>query len=257
MKNTIRWDNLCSPELKELAEVGAIVLVPLGSTEQHGPHLPVGCDALMATAMSEKIAQELCSRGQVCIVAPTIAVANSTHHMSFSGSLTLKPSTYMLMLKDYCCSIAAHGFRKIVLVNGHGGNVAPTEAALIEINETLGFPVYLTGYWKGDPTAQSDVLESQSGMIHACEGETSLMLAIDEDLVDEGYHSIKGNPGYDFAPEDDDILHTFHRMESHTENGVMGNSYLATKEKGEKMVDRMVRGMADILCTDGLWERKV
>lgn len=257
MKNPIRWDHLTSPQLKALQEQGAIVLLPLGSTEQHGPHLPVGTDALMATAMSERIALALQQRGKPCVVAPTIAVANSVHHMSFCGSLTLKPQTYMNMLRDYCHAIAAHGFRKIVLVNGHGGNNAPTDTALIDINEELGFPVYFTGYFSGDPTAQSDVLETQSGMVHACESETSLMLALDESLVDPVYQQTKGNIGYDYAPEDNAVLFTFHRMESHTENGVMGNSYAATKKKGEAMGHRMVESMVDILCDDELWSRKL
>ena len=97
MKNPYRWDNLTSPQIKKLSEEGAIVLVPVGSTEQHGPHLPVGTDALMATSMSEKLAAALDEKGVPCVVAPTIAVANSTHHMSFAGSLTLRPETYLAL----------------------------------------------------------------------------------------------------------------------------------------------------------------
>lgn len=70
--------------------------------------------------MSEKLAAALGEKGVPCVVAPTIAVANSTHHMSFAGSLTLRPETYLALLRDYCRSIASHGFRKILLVNGHG-----------------------------------------------------------------------------------------------------------------------------------------
>lgn len=257
MKNSLRWDNLNTRELKALSEKEAIVLIPTGSTEQHGPHLPVGCDNLLATGMSELIAKELNQRGKPCVVAPSIPVANSTHHMSFCGSMTLRPETYMNLLFDYCKSIASHGFHKIVIINGHGGNTAPTETALISINEALGFPVYFTGYWKGDNSAMSDVLESQSGMIHACEGETSLLWAFDDEFIDPIYKDTKGNPGYPLEAEENGILHTFHRMEMHTENGVMGNSYLASFEKGKNMVQRMVKGMADTLCDDRLWSQKV
>lgn len=257
MKKSVRWDNLTSPEIASLAKQEAIVLLPVGSTEQHGPHLPVGCDHLMATEMSELFAQELCQRGKPCVVAPSIPVANSTHHMSFCGSMTLSVETYMRVLFDYCKSIAAHGFKKIVIVNGHGGNTAPTEAALVRINEALGFPVYFTGYWKADKTALSDILETQDSMIHACEGETSLMLAVNEALVDPIYKETKGYPGHCLKVEDEGTLSTFHRMESHTENGVMGNSYAATKEKGEKVITRYINGMADILEDDQLWVQKV
>lgn len=257
MKNPVRWDNLNTRELAALAEQKAIVLLPIGSTEQHGPHLPVGCDHLLATGMSEKIAAELCSRGKPCVVAPSIQVANSTHHMSFCGSMTLRPETYMAVLFDYCRSIASHGFRKIVIINGHGGNHAPTETALVNINEALGFPVYFAGYWSGDPEAEPDILETQKGTIHACEGETSLLWALDGTLVDPIYQETKGNPGYPLDVENKGILTTFHRMEMHTPNGVMGNSYAATKEKGEAITARMVKGLADALCEDRLWEQPV
>lgn len=257
MKNSIRWDNLTSPELKKLAQQEAIVLIPVGSTEQHGPHLPVGTDNLLATHMAEFIASQLTKRGTPCIVTPSIAVANSTHHMNFSGSMTLSPATYIAVLKDYCRSVAAHGFRKIFILNGHGGNIAPTQTAIIDINAELGFPVYFAGYSNGDSEAQRDILESQSHMIHACECETSLMLSMDESLVDPMYKTTRGNFGYDFEPMDSGMVYTFHRMESHTENGVMGNSYLATKEKGNSLKMRFAAGMVSLLETADLWKRPV
>ena len=257
MKNSIRWDNLTSPELKRLAEQEAIVILPTGSTEQHGPHLPVGTDNLLATFMGEFIAEQLTKRGTPCIVAPSIAVANSTHHMNFSGSMTLSPATYISVLKDYCRSIAAHGFRKILILNGHGGNTAPTQTAIIDINAELGFPVYFAGYSSGDPEAEGEILESQSKMIHACECETSMVLAMDETLVDPVYKTTRGNFGYDFEPMDKGVVYTFHRMESHTENGVMGNSYLATKEKGDLLKLRFAAGMVSLLENQELWKRTV
>lgn len=257
MKNSIRWDHLTNPEIRKLAEEKAIVLVPVGSTEQHGPHLPVGTDALLATYLSEQIALELQKRGKPCVVTPTVAVANSTHHMSFAGSLTLKPQTYLQMIQDYCESIAAHGFRRIVLVNGHGGNRAPTNTALIDINEKLGFPVYFTGYSSASAQAEREILETQSTMIHACEEETSLILAMDATLVDPVYQQTKGNPGYGMEVLDNGVLETFHRMEAHTENGVMGNAYAASVEKGQALVQRMTKDMADVLEDESLWDQKV
>ncbi len=145
MKNPYRWDNLTSPQIKKLSEEGAIVLVPVGSTEQHGPHLPVGTDALMATAMSEKMAAALCGKGVPCVVAPTIAVANSTHpyelcRLPHPAARDLSgPAAGLLPQHRY-------GFRKILLVNGHGKHRSHN-TALISINEELGFGVF-TGYWK-------------------------------------------------------------------------------------------------------------
>jgi creatinine amidohydrolase len=161
----------------------------------------------------------------------------------------------MNQLQEICRAIARHGFRRIVLVNGHGGNSHPSQAALVSINRELGFPVYFLGYWSG--TDESKFLESQKGIIHACESETSLMLAVDETLVDPIYKETKGNPGSVTPLEEAGLISTFHTMESHTENGVMGNSYLATKEKGEAMIAEMVGNLTRILSDDCLWHGRV
>lgn len=81
MRNTLRWDNLNREELKKLAEEQAIVIIPTGSTEQHGPALAVGSDAIIITKIAEGVAEEVNRRGKKCIVAPTIAYANSLHHI--------------------------------------------------------------------------------------------------------------------------------------------------------------------------------
>ena len=254
MKKTYRWDNLISRELGELAEKNAIVLIPTGSTEQHGPHLPVGTDAILATWFAERTAQGLVEKGIPAVVAPTFAVANSMHHMNFPGSMSLRPRTYMECLQEQCRAIAAHGFKRIAIINGHGGNIAPTKAALVDINIELGFPVYFLEYIV---VPEKPYLDTQTGMIHACESETSLMLAYDESLVDPIYKETSGYPDGCTRHEDDGVLHTFHRMEAHTVNGVMGNSYAATKEKGEILADVNTKKLVEILSDEVIWQMKV
>ena len=189
MKKSYRWDNLSSPAIRAMAAQEAIVLIPLGSTEQHGPHLPVGTDAILATWMAERTAQTLTEKGIPAVVAPTFAIANSMHHMNFAGSLSLSPRTYIQVLQEQCRAIAAHGFKRIAIINGHGGNTAPTKTALMDINLELGFPVYFMSYISVD---ERPFLETQTGMIHACESETSMILAYDETLVDPIYKQTSG-----------------------------------------------------------------
>lgn len=255
MKDPIRWDNLTSPELKALAEQDAIVLIPMGSTEQHGPHLPVGTDAILATWCAHRAAQALREKGIPAVITPTVAVANSMHHMHFAGSMSLHPRTFMEMLQEECEAIAAHGFRRIAIINGHGGNNHPAQAALVDINLSLGFPVYFMSYLAG--TDERQFLETQTGMIHACESETSLMLAYDETLVDPIYKETSGYPGDTTEAEDKNLLHTFHRMEAHTKNGVMGNSYAATKEKGERMAEAITARLCETLSDERIWGLQV
>ena len=254
MKKTYRWDNLTSRELGTLAENSAIVLIPTGSTEQHGPHLPVGTDAILATWFAERTAAALQEQGVPAVVAPTFAIANSMHHMTFPGSLSLRPRTYMEALQEQCRAIAAHGFHKIAIINGHGGNIAPTKAALVDINLELGFPVYFLEYIVVD---EAPFLDTQTGMNHACESETSLMLAYDESLVDPIYKETSGYGGGCTVHEDEGVLHTFHRMEAHTANGVMGNSCAATKEKGIALADATTKKLVEILSDEVIWQMKV
>ena len=254
MKKTYRWDNLTSREIAALAEQQAIVLIPTGSTEQHGPHLPVGCDAILATWFAERAAQGLRAQGVPAVVAPPFAVANSMHHLSFAGSMSLRPRTYMKVLQEQCRAIAAHGFRRIAVINGHGGNIAPTKAALVDINLELGFPVYFLEYIVVD---EEPFLDTQTGMNHACESETSLMLAYDESLVDPIYRETSGYEGGCTPWEDQGVLHTFHKMEAHTRNGVMGNSCAATREKGEKLADATTKKLVEILSDQRIWQVQV
>lgn len=254
MKNKLRWDNLTSLELKELSLQNAIVLLPIGSIEQHGPHLPVGCDTILATEISEKVCKRLLINNIPAVVAPSLSVCNSKHHMSFSGSMSLSPRTFITVLEEYCNSIAAHSFKRIVLVNGHGGNEHPIQTAIIDINEKLQFPIYQVNYYENMiPKDGINILETQDGMYHACEGETSLMLAINENLVDDVYKQTSGNTGLGNELEDSGKIKTFHKMESHTLNGVMGNSYSASRYKGERLIETVVENLYEILSKEELW----
>lgn len=251
----MRWDSLTSPQIKQLAEQKAIVILPVGSTEQHGPHLAVGCDSIVATEIAQQTAQMLNDKGVPCIVAPTITVANSAHHMHFCGSMTLSPSTFIALLTDYCKSIASHGFRKILLLNGHGGNIAPISTALVTINQELGFPVFSRGYWTGSNDIMKKTLTTQSGMIHACEAETSFLLAIDPSLVDPCYKETKGECiRWGIKGFDSGAMSTFIFLEKETRNGAEGNPYAATEEKGKQMMDVMAKCIAEELLDEKLWE---
>ena len=252
MKKTYRWDNLTRPEIEKLRDKDAIVIIPLGSTEQHGPHLMVGADALLSTAISEQVAQKLTAEGHPAVVAPTISVGNSIHHMDFPGTITLKPETYMQMLLEYCECLAHHGFKKIAMINGHGGNNLPTQTAIININEKLGFPVYFMSYECGSEREIDGILETQPHGIHACEMETSVALHFFPDLVDPSYKEIsyggitKENGGR--APGKP---YTFRRFKSRTPIGMIGNACAASPEKGQRLVDQMVGRLAELIAE--LW----
>ena len=255
MKNRFLWEHLRSAELKELAEKDAIDIMPGGAIEQHGPHLPVNTDLITARWLSQLVSERLDKQGLPVVIAPEFIIANSMHHMNFPGSLAIEPMTFMQVLKEQCRAIKRQGFRKIALINGHGGNNAPINTAIIDINRELGIPVYNVNCLAD--VDESQFLDRQKGMIHSGEVETSIVLAYDESLVDPCYKEAYGNPDEYTVYEDRGIISTFHHVEVTTENGVMGDARTASKEKGFALINAYADNIAEALADSRIWDVQV
>ena len=115
----MRFEELTSPEVAALDRDETVFILPLGSVEQHGNHMPVGTDTLLAHSVSLAAAER--SVGETAVLPPPW-YGFSAHHMRFPGSITLKAETLMAVAEDIVGSLVAHGFRRILIVNGHGGN---------------------------------------------------------------------------------------------------------------------------------------
>ncbi len=256
MDKFLRWENLSWPALKELAEQNAIVLLPVGATEEHGPHMPTGTDTFLSTTVANMVADVMQKIGKKAIVAPSINVGVSTNLMNFAGTMTLKPSTLMLVLKDYCESIASHGFRRIFIINGHGGNTAPIRLALGDINKMLGFNVFSMDYYRypGYNERHAGIYETQPGMVHGCEGETSMVMAYDEELVLLNHKELKAPEVEIFWAEAAGIISTFRGIEHTAPQGYLGNPCAATKEKGERLFNKDAEIIVSIISDERLWE---
>ena len=116
------------PEVETYLQHSDGIIVPIGSTEQHGPTGLIGTDAICAEAIARSVGEQ-CN----ALVGPTINVGMALHHMAFPGSISYLPSTMIAVLRDYILGLARHGFRRFFLINGHGGNIATTRAAFSEI----------------------------------------------------------------------------------------------------------------------------
>jgi creatinine amidohydrolase len=156
------------------------VLVPLGSTEQHGAHGPLATDAILASAVCERAA-ELTD----ALVAPALPFGISGEHASFAGLISLAPASFVAVVRDIATSLGEGGFARIVFVNGHNTNLVALHAAVIDANARMpsGCVSYWLSYW--DALSAEDRAEYLGGSagIHANEGETSATLAVDAALV--------------------------------------------------------------------------
>lgn len=120
------------PEVETYLKTSTGIIIPIGSTEQHGPNGLIGTDAICAEVIARGVGE-----AAGALVAPTIGVGMAVHHMAFPGSMTLKPSTLIAVIRDNVLSLAEHGFTRVFFVNGHGGNIATIRAAFYEIYAEL------------------------------------------------------------------------------------------------------------------------
>ena len=175
------------PEVEAHLATSTAAIVPIGSTEQHGPTGLIGTDALCAEAVANGV-------GEACgaVVAPVLSIGMAVHHLGFSGTLTLRPSTLMAVLRDVVESLAGHGFRRILFVNGHGGNIATTNAAFYEVyshRQSAGMDnqqvkCLLANWWEGPETKKlcADLYPEGHGS-HATPSEVAVTWAAYPDRV--------------------------------------------------------------------------
>jgi creatinine amidohydrolase len=134
----LMWGEMSWVEVERAAQEGRIVVLPLGSIEQHGPMLPVGCDQFLAHSLALEGARRARDRYRVpVVVLPTLPYGRATQHMDFPGTVSLSLDTYLKLLEDIARSAIRAGFRKIACISGHGGNIAPATEALRDLSGRL------------------------------------------------------------------------------------------------------------------------
>jgi creatinine amidohydrolase len=238
--------------LSAAAEDGIAVL-PTASLEQHGRHLPVGTDSLLAEAVSREAADRAAERGIEAVVFPTIWTGYSPHHVPLGGTVTLEKETMLALLEDVCSSIAELGFDRILMVNGHGGNSPITSLVAGDLGVKLeGVEVAEITYFDLAGDAIEEVRAGDTGSAyHAGEFETSLMLYLYEEYVDlDAAVDDPVTPLSEYSPRDmfeGGPLGTRKSYEQLTEDGARGEPTLATAEAGERLFDAVCEELASVL----------
>jgi creatinine amidohydrolase len=242
MGNQFKLAKMTWPEVEERLKECDTVIVPIGSVEQHGPALPLDNDHFIAQRVAEMVAETLWPEIKVT-VTPPIAYGYSPHHMDFKGTVTLQESTLANVIVDVCASLAQHGFTKIILINGHGGNTTAINMALHILRDMSRSKVYHIDWWAMAADTIKEV--ATPPVFHACDMETSVawhvgQRVIEDKLIDEpGRPIVEGfiEPNMaSTAPR----VGTAYSMKDLSDSGVVGYATRATKEKGSKVVSKVI-----------------
>lgn len=181
---TVQWAEHSSEELASSAS-RAVVLVPIGATEQHGPHLPVGTDHVVAAEVARRVAEATTTPERPVLVTPVIPVGSSHHHLPRPGTISLSAATTLAVLRDVLDSLSITGVRRVLIVNGHGGNDDVIRQAVRDVTLTRPLVAGATSYWT---PATADLAALADGFPvpgHAGSFETSVVLALAPHLVGE------------------------------------------------------------------------
>ena len=208
------------------------VVIPIAALEQHGRHLPVFTDSLLLGEIVRRAAERL---GERVLFAPLTWLGNSDHHLDFPGTLSAAPRTYLDLLAGLLENFIQHGFRRLVFINGHGGNDTPGKQAVFEVRqrhrERNDLLLLFATYWAlgGQPRLVNPAIQ-QPRMGHACEWETSMILRLAPHLVGDYRAAEPVEFGDAFEPATRGWI-----TKERTTPGHIGNPRAATAEKGETL----------------------
>jgi len=243
------WQNLTSKQLDD-TDRRTPVLLPMASIEQHGPHLPVATDRLICEHFCREIDQAVPKK---VLILPTVSVGCSAHHMEFAGTLTVSHEAFADYAMGILTSVHKHGFTNLVLFNSHGGNSAIAKVIVERFGRDHGgCRIVLATWWQIAAARLGPLCQAGlEGTGHAGEFETSIMLYIEETLVDtDAVDAYPKNPTFDWA--EDNLLEgaraplyrTFRQM---TSSGVFGNCQYASADKGKQITDIVLAEAAKII----------
>ena len=246
----VAWERLKAHELRTRATEDAVVILPVASIEQHGPHLPVMVD----TRLGHEIALRAARRATVpTLVTPVVWSGLSEHHMAFGGTLSISHDTFLALLGDLVSAIARHGFRRILIANSHGGNRIAIAHAADMLATRVDAVIVAGGYGIEAAPAFADILEDQPGMSHACEAETSMMLALESDLVDASDLASCAGGGPESVLGAGRGAYRWRPFTHATGNGVRGNPARASAQKGERLLEAGADALSALISDPATW----
>jgi creatinine amidohydrolase len=233
--------DLTWPAVKALDRATPVVF-PVAALEQHGHHMPLFTDSLLLGEVVRRVHEAL---GDKILVAPLQWLGNSDHHLDFPGTLSAPPRTYLDLLAGLLENFIAHGFRRLVFLNGHGGNDVPGKQVVFEVRqkhrERKDLLLLFGTYWLLGPSSPMPGFV-QDSMGHACEWETSMMLRLAPHLVGEYLKAETVPFGNAFLPATRGWTTPDRSIPGH-----IGTPSAATAEKGEQLFARFAADAVSLL----------
>lgn len=233
-------------EAKEIIKKSEVAVLPVGSIEQHGPHLPLINDYMLAFEISKGAAKNTDAN---VLIVPVLPLGVSSHHMPFTGTLTLRPETFINILFDVCNSLKCHGINRIIIINGHGGNKPSLELLMRRVRMQLNLKIAVINYWELIPDVIKEVIKSEIWG-HACEFETSIALFVYPQNVRKEMikkPNLKEIPLPYVNPNEKAHVYLPINWDEYTDNGVLGDPTLATYEKGKILFENIIKRIAKFI----------
>jgi creatinine amidohydrolase len=238
----MKFHEMTAPQLGQVPRDSTLVLAPIAACEQHSRHLPTFTDTILVTAVAEQVERQLPNR---VLLLPTLWLGASSHHLPFGGTLSAEVDTHIDMLCDLLTPLLEDGYQRILVLNGHGGNIDTMHVALRRLQPR--YPermVAAASYWELASKELADLAEGdRKTMGHACEFETSMLLALRPDLVHR--EQIENDPPKDAAVFRG--LFTAEDMKQRTDHGAVGYPELASAEKGKKFLEAAVGRTVEVV----------
>jgi creatinine amidohydrolase len=238
------YERLTWPEVRAAAAEDLVCLIPVATLEDHGPHLPIDTDLRITAEICRRAAEEAPDE---ILLLPPIPHGYSPHHMDFPGPITIAWDTFTRYCRDVGSSLARHGFRRMLFLNGHGSNqnLVETAARLVGLEhpDVLAAAAFHTSGAESARLIEELRDSDRGGMAHACELETSMYLAIDAEAVDmDKAVDERGYPAGENSWMDwsDGPLKLMPWWSSFSRTGIQGDATKGTAEKGEALLEAAV-----------------
>jgi creatinine amidohydrolase len=237
----MRFCDMTAPRIRGLPRDETLVVAPIAACEQHSDHLPVFTDTILCGAVADGVEAALADS---VLLLPVLWLGASDHHRPFGGTLTASLPVYESMLVDLLEPLLSDAFRRVLLLNGHGGNIDPLRVALRRL-DTRFTDAILTGaaYWELAEPELTELCQGPRKTVgHACEIETSMMLHLRPDLVRRDL--IRDDPSP--APEGLERLFWARDFARRTDHGAVGFPEYASAEAGARMLEAIVTQVASV-----------